>query len=217
MSDNPRTKRTMRGTIAARDQLIKSVADLLGVASSDMVDEWEDGALEGVFHEPEGAALVRNTRTAGRFAEKLVDRLLFDDDVLLEYVGTEEDDDAPWNEPLVDDDGIPDRYLTPREIRDQEKRAARAAAIAHANQLTTGGEVVRISDPKRVKSRGTVSGRDADDPTRILVNWGGPNPESWHDAADLRPTMTEPEDYPTEDPMQTEYPTDAEPTEEPTR
>jgi hypothetical protein len=118
----------MRGAIAARDQLTKTVADLLGVASSDMVDEWDDPTLEDVFHEqdprhPDSPAFVRNTTAARRFAEKLVDRLLFDDDVLLEYVGTEEDDDAPWNAPLVDEHGRPDRALTDREIRDAERRA----------------------------------------------------------------------------------------------
>ncbi|RUQ07020.1 hypothetical protein D8M34_05995 [Microbacterium sp. HSID17254] len=123
MSDNPRRKRTMRGTVAARDLLIQSVANLLGVASSDMVDEWNDETLEGVFDEPRGAATVRNTPAAGRFAEKLVDRLLFEDDVLLDYVGTEENDDAPWNDPVIDAHGIPDRMLTPREIRDAERAA----------------------------------------------------------------------------------------------
>jgi hypothetical protein len=71
------------------------------------------------------------------------------------------------------------------------RRSEREAAIARALTFSIGDEVVRVGDPKRVKTRGKIQAFDAGDPTRLQVRWGGRPPASWHDVAELQPTMTE--------------------------
>jgi len=79
-------KRTMRGSVAARDALVNSITNLYSVAETDVTD---------IIAEDLDPMLERERR---RFVEALVDRMLFDDDILLDWIGEEQDDDKPWND-----------------------------------------------------------------------------------------------------------------------
>lgn len=79
-------KRTLRGSVAARDALVDSITNLYSVAETDVTD---------VITEEVDPMLERERR---RFVEALVDRMLFDDEILLDWIGEEQDDDEPWND-----------------------------------------------------------------------------------------------------------------------
>lgn len=75
----------------------------------------------------------------------------------------------------------------------------RERAAAHAFTYGVGDQVVRVDDPKRRKTRGTVTGRDATDPARLQVKW--PNGKTtWHDVAGLEIVQAEVEEIPTDYP-----------------
>lgn len=203
-ADNPRRKRTMRGSVNARDELIRSVKSLLGVAADDVSDEWDDARLLHLFHEPIPGnmhGVVRDAPLAGRFAEKLVDRLLFEDDVLLDYIGEEPDDDAPWNDDGPER-GDGDGDCACEECEDSEEDGALLVApptraeidaallrekLEHAATFVADDEVVRRNDTKRVKTRGRIAGRDVADATRMLVIWSttADGTGTWHYAETL--------------------------------
>lgn len=101
------------------------------------------------------------------------------------------DDADAWPEPETDEGPtVADHLAFERE-----------RAAAHAFTYGVGDEVVRVDDPKRRKTRGTITGRDATDPARLQVKW--PNGKTtWHDVAGLeivQPELDEgPGEYPEE-------------------
>lgn len=69
-------------------KLTKAVAKLLGVAADDVEDEWDDSTLDGVFHRPAETAAEQgrgshvDKRIAGRFAQMLVLRLVYEPEIV---------------------------------------------------------------------------------------------------------------------------------------
>lgn len=80
----------------------------------------------------------------------------------------------------------------------------RERAAAHAFTYSVGDRVVRNSDPKRKKTRGTIAGRDAANPARLQVRWSPRGMTTWHDIADLAIVQEEPVETPTDYPEEGE-------------
>jgi len=95
-----------------------------------------------------------------------------------------EDEDA-WPEP--------DEGPAPEPDEDPAPEPEQPAPFT----FEVGDRVVRIADPKRHKTRGTVTGLDADNPTRTHVRWGMNTASVWRDASELAyATPSEPIDAP---------------------
>lgn len=193
-------RRTLRESVSAMDKIIDAVATLLEVvADDDLPDIHGDHSLEGHITKHTGA----------RFAELLVKRMLFDDDIALEYRGVlpaEAELGVPSSSFIMED--LPDVLdeVNPTYIDREHERIA--AALAYAETLRVGERVYRVTDPRRKKTRGTVVGRDASDTTRLHVNWTNRAALEWVSASDLAIYV---DDEPDEEP--TAYPADDEPTE----
>jgi len=213
MSHDPQY-RTLRESVAAMDKIIDSVATLLEVvADSDLPDLYDDHSLEGTIAKQNGA----------RFAELLVKRMLFDDDIVLEYRG-ELPAEAQLGTPSSSfiDDGVDRSYLLDEVDVPREKTAAeeRAEEIADADRYRIGDHVARRVDPKRKRTRGRIVGRDASDPTRLHVRFtsgGVAGNAVWVFARELvlfdDESPYEPMTYPVDDDPVEDPETDPEPTE----
>lgn len=86
----------------------------------------------------------------------------------------------------------------------------RQRAIEHASTFRIGEQVVRLNDSKRKKTRGTIAGRDAVDPTRLHVRWSGKASQTWHFAHDLAIAPDEQPEPEQADEAPTDYPEEGE-------
>ena len=112
----------------------------------------------------------------------------------------------PDGEPVDQDDGVTWPEEEGPTVADHQEYE-RQRAIEHASTFRIGESVLRISDPKRRKTRGTIVGRDAAEPTRFHVKWGNRATPSWHYAHDLE---IAPEAEPEQDEIPTDYPEEGE-------
>lgn len=112
----------------------------------------------------------------------------------------------PDGEPVDEDDDVTWPEEEGPTVADHQEYE-RQRAIEHASTLRIGETVRRVRDTKRVKTRGTIVGRDAADPLRFHVRWGSSPVPTWQQASDLAPA---PEAEPEQGEMPTDYPEEGE-------
>lgn len=91
MTDQPTPAQALRDAMVKRDAIIDEMADLIDTAAIDLEDHYEDDTVRRVFN-PDDVRRVDDDfrRTLGfvrarRFATMLVDRIIIDGTILIDY------------------------------------------------------------------------------------------------------------------------------------
>ncbi|MDF2991876.1 MAG: hypothetical protein K0S37_2390 [Microbacterium sp.] len=87
METTPRSERSLQEAHEAIESIVLEVASLLTVAAIDVQDRYDDDTLIDTFavSESGGRSSHRDLPIARRFAEMLVARILYSDEIVLEW------------------------------------------------------------------------------------------------------------------------------------
>ncbi|MDF2920506.1 MAG: hypothetical protein K0S70_4724 [Microbacterium sp.] len=100
METTPRSDRSLQGAHQAIEAIVLEVASLLTVAAIDVQDVYDDDTLIGTFsvEEPGVHGSHRDLPIARRFAQELVTRILYSDEIVLDWVPAPTDETQTYGD-----------------------------------------------------------------------------------------------------------------------